>query len=87
MTRGGARKGAGRKPAAIEDNVRAAIKTAIGDDPNIMNNIWKKVFSEAKKGSTRHTEILFNYYYGKPKETVAFEGGLQINLTRKIVTK
>ena len=87
MAKGGSRPGAGRKPVAIEDNVKAAIKQAIGDNPNVMTDIWKKVFAEAQKGSVRYTEILFNYYYGKPKETVAFEGGLQINLTRKIVTK
>lgn len=68
MAKGGKRPGAGRKPIAIEDNVKGAIKNAIGDDPEVMTNIWRKVFLEAKKGSVRHTEILFNYYYGKPKD-------------------
>lgn len=85
MAKGGARPGAGRKPVAIEDNVKSAIKQALGNDPDVMTKIWTKVFEEAKKGNVRYTEILFNYFYGKPKETVAFEGGLQINLTRKIV--
>lgn len=87
MAKGGARPGAGRKPVAAEENVRQAIQSAMVDQPETLTDIWKKVFEQAKTGSSKHIELLFNYYYGKPKETVALEGGLNINLTRKIVTK
>lgn len=64
--RGGARPGAGRKKSAIEDNVRAHIKSAVTDAD--LAAIWKKVGEQAKAGSEKHIQILFNYYYGKPKE-------------------
>lgn len=68
MPKGGKRKGAGRKPVAIEQDVRSAIKAALEDNPNALTEIWNKVIESAKKGSDRHTQLLFNYYYGKPKE-------------------
>jgi hypothetical protein len=68
MPKGGKRAGAGRKPLAIEDDVRAAIKAAIQETPDALNAIWKRVVKEAKAGSDKHTQILFNYYYGKPKD-------------------
>lgn len=68
MSKGGKRPGAGRKPLAVEDDVRAAIKAAIQETPDALNAIWKRVVREAKAGSDKHTQILFNYYYGKPKD-------------------
>jgi hypothetical protein len=66
--KGGRREGSGRKPKSIENNVQEAIKQALRSDPDALDQIWQKVVSEAKKGSEKHTQLLFNYYYGKPKE-------------------
>lgn len=68
MPKGGKRAGSGRKPLAIEDNAQAAIKEAIKNDPGALSNIWKNIVEKAQKGSDRHAQLLFNYYYGKPKE-------------------
>ncbi len=64
--KGGARPGAGRKSGAIEENCKAHIKRALG--PNDLDEIWKKIVEMAKNGSEKHTTLLMNYYYGKPKE-------------------
>lgn len=66
MARGGKRKGSGRKQQSVEDNVRATIKAALGEKS--LEDIWKMVIGMAKTGSDKHINILFNYYYGKPKE-------------------
>lgn len=68
MAHGGPRPGAGRKKLAIEDNAQAAIKEAIRNDPSALTDIWSNIIAKAKKGSDRHAQLLFNYYYGKPKE-------------------
>lgn len=83
---GGARPGAGRKPMAIEDNVKAAIKKAMAKDPAQLNRIWEKVFEKAEKGSDRHIQILFAYYYGRPIETVQVSSK-QMILKRIIVNE
>ena len=64
--RGGARPGAGRKPAAIEDNVKAHIKSALNEED--LRKIWQNVVKMSKEGSEKHIQLLFNYYYGKPKD-------------------
>lgn len=66
MAKGGKRPGAGRKPQLHEDNVREAIKTALG--PESLTKIWKKIIEKAEEGSDKHAQLLCNYYYGKPKE-------------------
>lgn len=66
--KGGKREGAGRKPKSIENNVQEAIKHALRNDPEALDKIWQRVVKEAKSGSDKHTQLLFNYYYGKPKE-------------------
>jgi hypothetical protein len=80
--KGGKRIGAGRKPLAVEDNVREAIKKAIVDNPDAINQIWKRVIKEAKAGSDKHTLLLFNYYYGKPKENEGQPTEMIINVLR-----
>lgn len=67
---GGARPGAGRKSLAVEKNVKDAIKRAMTGDPKRMDRIWKTIFEKAENGSRDHITILFNYYYGKPVESV-----------------
>lgn len=83
--RGGYRPGAGRKRASIEDNVRAAIKKALAKDPAQLTRIWEKVFEKAEKGSDRHIQILFQYYYGKPVENVHVQSK-QMIITRNVVS-
>jgi hypothetical protein len=80
--KGGKRPGAGRKPVAAEENVRLTIKQAMNGDPDALVDIWIKVISEAKKGSEKHTQLLFNYYYGKPKENEGSPTEMIINVLR-----
>lgn len=66
---GGARKGAGRKPKADEDRVRTlsigAIKKVFGSE----EEGWLHIAKQAKE-SFPHLKMLYEYSYGKPKETV-----------------
>lgn len=83
---GGKRPGAGRKPRVVEKNINEAINAAIaaiGGDP--LKDIWQKVIEEATKGSFAHVQLLLNYYYGKPKESVNVSGGLSLTINRKVV--
>jgi hypothetical protein len=82
--KGGARPGAGRKPIAIEDNVKEVIKMALGrsgDDSMVL--IWQKIIEKAKAGSDKHAQILLNYYHGKPKENLEQPTEMIINVIRK----
>lgn len=83
MANGGARKGAGRKPMAIEDDVKGAIKAALNSSPGAMEAIWKKIVEKAQAGSEKHAMILLNYYYGKPKENEGQPGKMVITVVRK----
>jgi hypothetical protein len=84
MAHGGIRNGAGRKPVAIEDNVKEAIKQALErSGPNTLNEIWSSVIDKAKKGSDKHQSIFFSYYYGKPKENLDTPTEMIINVIRK----
>lgn len=80
--RGGKRQGAGRKPIAIEDNVKESIKAALSKDPQALTDVWAKVIENAKKGSDKHINILFSYYYGKPKENLEQPTEMIINVVR-----
>ncbi len=66
--KGGARPGAGRKTIGHENDVQAAIKEALSAKPEAMSNVWKKIIEKAEAGSDKHANILFAYYYGKPRE-------------------
>lgn len=68
---GGKREGAGRKPKADELKLIQTIGNAVKDSD--FEAIWKKIAAEAKNGSASHIKLLFEYYYGKPKETVKHE--------------
>lgn len=79
---------AGRKPVAHEVKVQDVIKRAFDYDPLDYDEeveIWRKVIEKAKKGYDKHIQLLFNYRYGKPKETVDLVGGMKFELTTKIV--
>lgn len=85
--KGGARPGAGRKTLAVEDNVKAAIKTALEQNggQEAITEVWSKIIEKAKQGSDRHAQILLNYLYGKPVDNISVQGGMVLNFTRKIV--
>lgn len=81
---GGKRPGAGRKPLAIEDNVKAVIKRALDQSGGneAMTEVWKKIIEKAKAGSDKHAQILLNYYHGKPKENLEQPTEMIINVVR-----
>ena len=66
--RGGARKGAGRKTKADENRVRTlsinAMKVIFGSEEKAFEHI-----AELAQESYPHLKMLFEYGYGKPKET------------------
>lgn len=68
--RGGARKGAGRKPKLDEEKTRglslSAIKKVFGSE----DKAWERVAQLANEGSFKHLELLYGYAYGKPKDNV-----------------
>lgn len=83
---GGARPGAGRKPNAIEENVKACIKKAMADcggEEEVLTEIWKKIIQMAKSGSEKHQTIFLNYFHGKPKENLEQPTEMIINVVRK----
>lgn len=83
MAHGGARKGSGRKSAAIEDDVKGAIKAALARNPGALEQIWDKVIAMAAAGSDKHANIFLNYYHGKPKENEGQPSELIVTVVRK----
>jgi hypothetical protein len=83
MGHGGSRKGSGRKPAAIEDDVRGAIKAAMNRNPGAMDKIWDNIIEQSAKGSEKHQKILLEYIYGKPKENEGQPTRMVISVSRK----
>lgn len=81
MARGGKRAGSGRKSGVHEENVKEAIKSALG--PDSLTKIWKKIIAKAEEGSDKHAQLLCNYYYGKPKENEGQPTELNINVIRR----
>ena len=79
--KGGPGRGGGRKPRAIEDNVKGAINAALTEGD--MNAIWQKVVAMSKTGSVLHIKILFEYYYGKPKENLDKPQEMTIKVVRE----
>jgi hypothetical protein len=81
---GGKRTGAGRKPKADELRLLETIKESVSD--NDFSQIWKVISDKAKKGSPTHIKLLFEYFYGKPKETIQHElPDNEIHITKKII--
>lgn len=68
MALGGARKGAGRKSKAEELKLAEAIDFALGGDWE--KELLQKIFTEAKKGSFQHAQLLLAYKYGKPQDKI-----------------
>ncbi len=84
--KGGARPGAGRKKKQVETDVNKTIKAALATfEGDAITEIWSHIITKAKAGSLQHSQLLFNYYYGKPPESVSVDGGLTVTIKRKVV--
>lgn len=68
MAKGGARPGAGRKPKAEEDKIRRFSINAMTKVFGSEEAMWDHVAQQAQE-SFPHLKLLFEYTYGKPKET------------------
>lgn len=80
---GGPRQGAGRMAMADEENVKAVIKQALLEEgPDTMMKVWKSIIKKAVAGSDKHSQILLNYYHGKPKENLEQPTELVIHVKR-----
>lgn len=82
---GGKRPGAGRKPMAVEENVKGFIKKAMDEcgGEAALIAIWKVIVEKAKQGSDKHAQILLNYYHGKPKENLEQPSELIIRVSHR----
>lgn len=85
--RGGKREGSGRKPSAVEENVKEVIKKALdlSGGEEAMIDVWKMIIDKAKKGSDKHAQILLNYMYGKPVDNINVKNGMVVHFTREVV--
>ncbi len=82
---GGKRPGAGRKPMAVEENVKGFIKRAmeeVGGEEALVQ-VWRVIVEKAKMGSDKHAQILLNYYHGKPKENLEQPSELIIRVSHR----
>lgn len=82
---GGRREGAGRKTAVRELEQHLDLKSVLdrGIDRNKRIAIVKKLGNMALAGDMRAIELAMAYLYGKPRQEVDLQGGLEItgNLT------
>lgn len=69
---GGARKGAGRKPKAKEEQVRRLGIDAINKIYGSLDKYYQHIAKESKD-SFPHLKLLQEYVFGKPKEVIAIE--------------
>lgn len=85
--RGGKREGSGRRPSAVEENVKVVIKMALDQSggEEAMIDVWKMIIDKAKKGSDKHAQILLNYMYGKPVDNINVKSGMVVHFTREVV--
>jgi len=78
---GGARPGAGRKSKAEEMGL-ADVMDSIGKSEDVL----KAVYEAATKGKNLEAQkVWLSYYYGKPKESVTIDAGIELKVTRKVV--
>lgn len=69
---GGARKGAGRKPKAKEEQVRRLGLDAINTVYGSIEKYYQHIAKESME-SFPHLKLLQEYVFGKPKETIVVE--------------
>jgi hypothetical protein len=76
MAHGGNRPGAGRKSKAEELGLSKLIDECAGQDG--MKEVILKLVDKAKQGSFLHTQLLMQYYYGKPTDNLDITSGGEI---------
>ena len=69
---GGARAGSGRKPKAAEDDLQKLLKKCVTrkDREDIFTQLARDARSQAFSVRHKSRELLFNYLYGKPVNSV-----------------
>ena len=85
--RGGARKGAGRKPVKDEQKTYYQTISAIEKVFGTLEAFVAHGAKEAKAGDYRYWNKLMEYALGKPKETVEHQGQLDIPIINWISKK
>lgn len=70
--RGGARKGAGRKPKVVEKNLHDLLADACPDEHVI--TIFRVMTAQAQAGDTKAAALLLGYKFGKPIERQEITG-------------
>jgi hypothetical protein len=84
MARGGKREGAGRKSKAEEMGLPALIEDCIGEEGK--RAIILKLRDKAVAGSFLHAQLLMQYMYGKPQDSVDITtGGDKLEGTKEII--
>lgn len=79
-THGGARRGAGRKTRAQELGLAQMMSDAWPDEQR--RAVIAKLHAKALRGDVKAAQLLLNYAYGTPKQTVEHEGELFINVVK-----
>jgi len=80
-SRGGKREGAGRKTKAEELGL-PELMDSIGKSEDVL----KAVYEAATKGKSLEAQkVWLAYYFGKPKESVTVDAGIELVVSRKIV--
>lgn len=78
---GGARPGAGRKSKAEEMGL-----TQTMDNIGSTEDVLKAIYEAATKGKNLEAQkVWMAYYYGKPKESVTIDAGIELKVSRKVV--
>jgi len=68
------------------DKLLAEVLGGINDtDENAAKSILNALIAKAKKGDVRAAEVLMDRAYGKAKQEIAIDNGIQLNITRKVV--
>jgi hypothetical protein len=67
------------------DKLLADVLSVENGDKNQAQLILEALIAKAKKGDVRAAEVLLDRSYGKAKQEIAVEGGMNLNITRKVV--
>lgn len=81
-SKGGARQGAGRKPKAQEERVRELAKNAIIAQYGSLEAGMAHLLTTKEPSLIK---FVYEHAFGKPVDEVKVEGGLKIQLTRKVL--
>lgn len=83
---GGSRERAGRKSKAEEMGLPMLLKAAITNDDWV--SMFKVCVKQARTGSAKHLELLMQYQFGKPSQTIDLNqsGSLDVNIPSIVFT-